>query len=253
MIYILEDDDNIRKLVSYALKKEGYDVLGFPEPGVFWEAMRNRIPELIMLDIMLPVEDGLSILKKIRNTSAYEDIPVIMLTAKSSEFDKASGLDRVNRGNSVGVSRETYKIGCLEVDNGKHSVTVNGESVELTREDLLIETAQTEGFVTQQNGSLTVVMDTNLTEELVEEGFVRELVSKIQTMRKEAGFEVQDHIDVYESGNDRIRGILEKFEEQLKKEVLAESVTYSDAPEGAYEKEWTVNGERVTLAVRKCG
>ena len=157
MIYILEDDDNIRKLVSYALKKEGYDVLGFPEPGVFWEAMRNRIPELIMLDIMLPVEDGLSILKKIRNTSAYEDIPVIMLTAKSSEFDKASGLDlgaddyiskpfgimeltsrvravlrRVNRGNSVGVSRETYKIGCLEVDNGKHSVTVNGESVDLS-------------------------------------------------------------------------------------------------------------------------
>ena len=157
MIYILEDDDNIRKLVSYALKKEGYDVLGFPEPGVFWEAMRNRIPELIMLDIMLPVEDGLSILKKIRNTSAYEDIPVIMLTAKSSEFDKASGLDlgaddyiskpfgimeltsrvravlrRVNRGNSGGVSRETYKIGCLEVDNGKHSVTVNGESVDLS-------------------------------------------------------------------------------------------------------------------------
>ena len=91
MIYILEDDDNIRKLVSYALKKEGYDVLGFPEPGVFWEAMRNRIPELIMLDIMLPVEDGLSILKKIRNTSSYENIPVIMLTAKSSEFDQCRG------------------------------------------------------------------------------------------------------------------------------------------------------------------
>ena len=145
-----------------------------------------------------------------------------------------------------GAMDELNESGALRFD-------VNGESVELTREDLLIETAQTEGFVTQQNGSLTVVMDTNLTEELVEEGFVRELVSKIQTMRKEAGFEVQDHIDVYESGNDRIRGILEKFEEQLKKEVLAESVTYSDAPEGAYEKEWTVNGERVTLAVRKCG
>ena len=145
-----------------------------------------------------------------------------------------------------GAMDELNESGALRFD-------VNGESVELTREDLLIETAQTEGFVTQQNGSLTVVMDTNLTEELVEEGFVRELVSKIQTMRKEAGFEVQDHIDVYESGNERIRGILEKFEDQLKKEVLAESVTYSDAPEGAYEKEWTVNGERVTLAVRKCG
>ena len=136
--------------------------------------------------------------------------------------------------------------GCVRFD-------VNGEQVELTQEDLLIETKQTEGFVTQQNGSLTVVLDTNLTPELVEEGFVRELVSKIQTMRKEAGFEVQDHIDVHESGNDRIRGILEKFENQLKKEVLAEEVAYGESPEGAFVKEWTVNGERVTLAVRKRG
>ena len=136
-------------------------------------------------------------------------------------------------------------------ESGLLRFEVNQETVELTREDLLIDTAQTEGFVTQQNGSLTVVLDTNLSPELVEEGFVRELVSKIQTMRKEAGFEVQDHIDVYESGNDRIRGILEKYEDQLKKEVLAESVVYGSAPEDAYEKEWTVNGERVTLAVKK--
>ena len=87
----------------------------------------------------------------------------------------------------------------------------NGETVELTKEDLLIETAQMEGFVSQQNGPLTVVLDTNLTEELIEEGFVRELVSKIQTMRKEAGFEVQDHIRVFQSANDRIRAIMEKF------------------------------------------
>ena len=116
-------------------------------------------------------------------------------------------------------------------ENGALRFDVNGESVELTRDDLLIDTAQTEGFVTQNNGGLTVVLDTNLTVELVEEGFVRELVSKIQTMRKEAGFEVQDHIEVYESENERIREILEKFEDQLKKEVLAESVTYGDSPE----------------------
>ena len=138
-------------------------------------------------------------------------------------------------------------------ENGALRFDVNGETVELTREDLLIDTAQTEGYVTQQNGSLTVVLDTNLTTELVEEGFVRELVSKIQTMRKEAGFEVQDHIDVYESKNERIRGILEKFEDQLKKEVLAGSVQYDTSAEEAYEKEWTVNGERVTLAVKKRG
>ena len=138
-------------------------------------------------------------------------------------------------------------------ESGVLRFDVNGESVELTREDLLIETKQTEGFVTQQNGGLTVVLDTNLTPELVEEGFVRELVSKIQTMRKEAGFEVQDHIDVYESGNDRIRGILEKFENQLKKEVLAETLRYGMPDADAFSKEWTVNGERVMLAVRKRG
>jgi isoleucyl-tRNA synthetase len=82
---------------------------------------------------------------------------------------------------------------------------------------------------------------------------VRELVSKIQTMRKEAGFEVQDHMDVYESGNDRIRGILEKFENQLKKEVLAETLRYGMPDADAFSKEWTVNGERVMLAVRKRG
>ena len=136
-------------------------------------------------------------------------------------------------------------------ESGALRFDVNGESVELTREDLLIDTAQTEGFVTQQNGPLTVVLDTNLSPELVEEGFVRELVSKIQTMRKEAGFEVQDHIDVYESGNDTITKILKSHEDQLKKEVLAETVVYGDSPEDAYEKEWIVNGERVTLAVKK--
>ena len=108
-----------------------------------------------------------------------------------------------------------------------------------------------EGFVSQQNGPFTVVLDTNLTEDLIEEGFVRELVSKIQTMRKEAGFEVQDHISVFQSANDRIRRIMEKFGSDLKQEVLAESISYETADETAYTKEWTVNGEKVTLAVKK--
>ena len=132
---------------------------------------------------------------------------------------------------------------------GSIKFDVNGSEVVLSEEDLLIDTAQTTGYVSQQNGELTVVLDTNLTPELVEEGFVRELVSKIQTMRKEAGFEVQDHIDVYENGNDRIRGIMQKFEEELKKEVLAESISYDETD--GYVKEWTVNGEKVTLGVKK--
>jgi len=133
--------------------------------------------------------------------------------------------------------------------DGALNFEVNGSAVSLSEEDLLIETAQTEGFVSQQNGSITVALDTNLTPELIEEGFVRELVSKIQTMRKEAGFEVQDHINVSESGNEKLKGIMQKFEAELKKEVLAESISY-DAVDG-YTKEWTVNGEKVTLGVRK--
>ncbi len=133
--------------------------------------------------------------------------------------------------------------------NGSIRFDANGSEVVLTEEDLLIDTAQMEGYVSQQNGDLTVVLDTNLTPELVEEGFVRELVSKIQTMRKEAGFEVQDHIDVYESANSRIREIMQKFETELKKEVLAETISFDEAD--GYVKEWTVNGEKVTLGVKK--
>ena len=133
--------------------------------------------------------------------------------------------------------------------NGSLSFEVNGSPVSLAEEDLLIETAQVEGYVSQQQGDLTVVLDTNLTPELVEEGFVRELVSKIQTMRKEAGFEVQDHIDVFEAGNEKLEGIMKKYESGLKKEVLAESITYGSLD--GYTKEWSVNGEAVTLGVRK--
>jgi len=133
--------------------------------------------------------------------------------------------------------------------NGSLSFEVNGSPVSLAEEDLLIETAQVEGYVSQQQGDLTVVLDTNLTPELVEEGFVRELVSKIQTMRKEAGFEVQDHIEVFESENERLGEIMKKYESELKKEVLAEKITYGSLD--GYTKEWNVNGEAVKLGVRK--
>ena len=132
---------------------------------------------------------------------------------------------------------------------GSLTFDVNGTEVILTEDDLLIDVAQKEGFVSQQSGSLTVVLDTNLTPELIEEGFVRELVSKIQTMRKEAGFEVQDRIEVFEDGNEKIASLMKKFEESLQKEVLALSITVG-ALDG-YTKEWTVNGEKVSLGVKK--
>ncbi len=124
-----------------------------------------------------------------------------------------------------------------------------GEEVALTEEDLLITVKQMEGYVTETDQDTAVVLDTNLTPELIEEGFVRELISKIQTMRKEAGFEVMDKINVYYQANEKIRGIFERFGGQIQKEVLAEAIFQGD-PKG-YEKNWSINGEEVTLGVEK--
>ena len=132
--------------------------------------------------------------------------------------------------------------GCLKLD-------INGSEVVLTEEDLLIDTAQMEGYVSDQNAELTVVLDTNLTPELIEEGFVRELISKIQTMRKEAGFEVMDKIRVFAKGNEKISEILSKFSGQICKDVMAEEIV-KDQVQG-YEKEWNINGETVVLGVEK--
>jgi len=133
--------------------------------------------------------------------------------------------------------------------NGLLSFTAGDELVELKEEDLLIETAQTEGYVSESNNKITVVLDTNLTDELIEEGFVREVISKIQTMRKEADFEVMDKITVFISGNEKIQSIIKKNEEEFKSEVLAENVIENENK--GYTKEWNVNGEDVTLSVVK--
>lgn len=121
--------------------------------------------------------------------------------------------------------------------------------VVLTKEDLLIDTAQMEGYVSEGDQTITIVLDTNLTPELLSEGFVRELISKIQTMRKEAGFEVMDHIVVYSKGNEKIAGILKLHEEEVKSEVLAEDMILETLD--GYIKEWNINGEHVTLGVKK--
>ena len=122
-------------------------------------------------------------------------------------------------------------------------------SVELSEEDLLITMTQKEGYVTENDPSMTVVLDTNLTEELLEEGFVREIISKIQTMRKEADFEVMDQIAVYYQGSEKVNSIFTKNCDTIKKEVLATEITSGD--QGEYKKEWNINGETVTLGVSK--
>jgi two-component system alkaline phosphatase synthesis response regulator PhoP len=153
VIFCVEDDDSIRELMTYTLGASGYETVGCENAGAFWEAMKKKEkPQLIILDIMLPDEDGISILKKLRSYAPTADIPVIMATAKSTEYDKVIGLDlgaddylskpfgmmeMVSRVKAV--LRRTHrdetkklKIGKIEIDEKKHNVTVSGKKVNLT-------------------------------------------------------------------------------------------------------------------------
>lgn len=153
MIYFLEDDNNIRNFVIYALNNTGLEAEGFETPEKFWEAMKNEMPDLLLLDIMLPGEDGISILKKIRNNGRTRKLPVIMLTAKGTEYDKVLGLDSgaddyVSKpfGTMELISRikallrrtgnddepAEYRRGSLYVCPSKHIVRVDDKDVTLT-------------------------------------------------------------------------------------------------------------------------
>ena len=133
--------------------------------------------------------------------------------------------------------------------NGSVTFDFDGEKVVLTEEDLLIDMTQKEGYVTESNQDVTVVLDCNLTPELLEEGFVREIISKIQTMRKEAGFEVTDHITVGYKDNAKIETIFSKYADEICADVLADKLTDSEI--SGYTKEWSINGETVVLTVSK--
>ena len=134
-------------------------------------------------------------------------------------------------------------------EEGTLTLDINGVPVVLSRDDLLIDMAQSEGFETQSDGKVTVVLDKKLTPELIEEGFVRELISKIQTMRKEAGFEVMDRIRLYVSGNERLEKIIRDNSGTIGRDVLADDFTVGGT--GGYTKDWKINGEPVTLGVEK--
>ena len=160
MIFFLEDDDNIRKLVCYALTKEGYDIEGFDKPSLFWKRMDNEIPQLILLDIMLPEEDGLSVLQKLQHNKKYNRIPVIMITAKNSEFDTATGLDLgaddyiakpfgmvefvsrvravLRRYEKTNNKNNVYEKGALYADFEKHIIKVSNESIELSYKEYML-------------------------------------------------------------------------------------------------------------------
>ena len=156
MIYLLEDDASIRDFVVYALSGQGMEARGFERPSEFWAAVAEQVPELVLLDIMLPEEDGVSVLKKLRSAPATADLPVIMLTAKSTEYDKVLGLDagaddyvakpfgmlellsRIRallRRTSRTSESAVYRCGELTVDLARHTVEAAGRSVALTQKE----------------------------------------------------------------------------------------------------------------------
>ncbi len=204
MIYFVEDDTNIRELVVYTLNSTGFEATGFTRPSEFWQAIKNGIPELILLDIMLPEEDGLNILKKLRNEPETASVPVIILTAKADEYDKVRGFDLgaddyvpkpfgmmelVARVKAVlrRVERETspseYTIGTLYVCPQKHIVKVNEEPVILTLKefDMLCYLLENKGIVLSRDQILNKVWGYSF------DGESRTIDVHIRTLRQKLG------------------------------------------------------------------
>ena len=200
-------------------------------------------------------------------SSFYQDIIKDELNVKTIEFtDDVSGFTnytfkpqlktlgrrfgaRLNALKEVLSTLDGPKAYAELTEKGSITVEVTGEQEVLEKDDLLIESAKREGFVTGEDNGITVVLDTNLSDELIEEGFVREVISKVQTMRKDSGFEVMDRINVYVSGNETIKKVCEKNADTIKKVVLADELVFNRL-EGE-PKEWNLNGEDVTLSVKR--
>lgn len=203
MIYYVEDDRNIRELVVYALCSSGLAAEGFAEAGAFWEALRQEKPELVLLDIMLPGQDGVSILKELRENAATADLPVLMLTAKGSVYDKVVGLDsgaddylakpfemvelisRVKAllRRSQGKQSTMLRIGRITIDDARHIVLVDGKSVTLTLKeyDLLLFLAQNGGFAFSREQLLSRIWGYDYG------GGTRTVDVHVQTLRQKLG------------------------------------------------------------------
>lgn len=207
MIYFVEDDANIRKLVCYALTKEGYEVKGFSLPSEFLSAIKKETPKLILLDIMLPEEDGLSVLKKLQADNRYKNIPVIMITAKGSEFDKVTGLDMgaddyiakpfgmtelisrvravIRRYNKTNEMKE-YRIDDIYVNPQKHIIEVSGENVELSFKEysILMVLLEAGGNVVSRDTLLTHVWGEFYGESRTLDVHIRKLRVKLKSAGK---------------------------------------------------------------------
>ena len=204
MIYFLEDDNSIRELVVYTMNSTGFEAVGFGKPGEFWAAMERETPSLVLLDIMLPEEDGLSILKKLRANPATKRLPVMMLTAKDSEYDKVLGLDSgaddylpkpfgmmelvarvkalLRRTEAEGEAPE-YVLGRLRVSPARHLVQVDGKEVQLTLKEfeLLRTLLENDGMVLTRDKILARIWGYDF------DGETRTVDVHVRTLRQKLG------------------------------------------------------------------
>lgn len=221
MVYILEDDDNIRKLINYSLKSQGFEVQDFALPSAFWTALQTTNPDLLLLDIMLPEEDGISILKKLRSNPKTSTIPVIMLTAKDSEYDVVTGLDSgaddyvtkpfgmmalvsrikavLRRYEKTDSHKELIQAGELKIDENQHTVFIHNRQLFLTVKefDLLVLLIKNRGNVLTREMLLEHIWDISADIES------RTVDVHIRTLRQKLG----------DAGNaiETIRGVGYKF------------------------------------------
>ena len=221
MVYILEDDDNIRKLINYSLKSQGFEVQDFALPSAFWTALQTTNPDLLLLDIMLPEEDGISILKKLRSNPKTSTIPVIMLTAKDSEYDVVTGLDSgaddyvtkpfgmmalvsrikavLRRYEKSDSHKELLEAGGIKIDENQHTVFAGNQQLFLTVKefDLLVLLIKNRRNVLTREQLLESVWD------LSSEIESRTVDVHIRTLRAKLG--------EYEKNIETIRGVGYKF------------------------------------------
>lgn len=221
MVYILEDDDNIRKLINYSLKSQGFDVQDFALPSAFWTALQTKNPDLLLLDIMLPEEDGISILKKLRSNPKTSTIPVIMLTAKDSEYDVVTGLDSgaddyvtkpfgmmalvsrikavLRRYEKSDSHKELLQAGGIKIDENQHTVFAGNQQLFLTVKefDLLVLLIKNRGNVLTREQLLESVWGLSSAIES------RTVDVHIRTLRAKLG--------EYEKNIETIRGVGYKF------------------------------------------
>lgn len=205
MIYLVEDDDSIRELVLYTLRTTGFEAEGFRNAADFWQALEKELPQLVLLDIMLPDEDGLHILKRLRAGAETADLPVMMLTAKSSEYDRVVGLDSgaddympkpfgmmelvsrvralLRRAAKPAAEDKLFTAGPLAVDVKRRAVTVDGEPVILTYKEfeLLCYLLENRGVVLSRDQILTKIWDYNYS------GETRTVDVHIRTLRQKLG------------------------------------------------------------------